>query len=394
MTWPARDQAAIVGVGEAGYCRHPGSGVSAVELTLQACVAAIADAGIAASTIDGVMTPFLNCSAEDVASNLGIRDLRYAVQVNMGGASATASLQSAAMAVTCGVADYIVMPAGWNAYSGSRAREVLESPGVELAISGAIRDYYIPLGANSPVQWYAHWARRHMAEFGTSREALGRIALNARANAQRNERAVMRGRTFTMDEYLASPVICDPYRLLDCCIETDAAAAVVITSAERAERLDSHVPVYISGAAEGHAYPADDIANRPEFFDIGLTFAAPKAFEMAGLGPEDVDFAEVYDPFTFQVLQQLEEAGFCARGEGDAFVRSGAIEMGGRLPVNTHGGLHSEAHALGMNHIVEAVRQLRHEAGERQVDGAQVGVVTGWGDFGDGSLAVLTRKGR
>jgi acetyl-CoA acetyltransferase len=392
MNSSLRDQAVIVGVGETDYCRKPGSGMSEVRLQLQACLRAIADAGIGVEDVDGVMTPFLYGTAEDFAGNLGIRNLRYAVQVNMGGASVVASLQTAAMAVSYGIADFIVIPAGWNAYSGVRARDVMEGPGSELPFGGALRDYYLPFGANSPMQWYGHMAQRHMAEFGTSREALGRIALNARTNAQHNERAVMRGRVFTMEEYLASPVIVHPYLLLDCCLETDGAAAVVVTSAERAKGLNGHTPVYISGVAEGHPYPADDLTNRPDIFSIGLTYAAPKAFEMAALGPDDMDFAQIYDPFTFQVLQQLEEAGFCERGEGDEFVRSGAIEMGGLLPVNTHGGLHSEAHVLGMNHVLEAVRQLRHEARERQVAGARAGLVTGWGDFGDGSLAILTRK--
>ncbi len=209
-------------------------------------------------------------------------------------------------------------------------------------------------------------------------------------HAQLNPNEAMHGKEIVVEDYRASDTLVAPYRIFDCCIETDGAAAVVVTTVERARDLKNK-PVVIMGAAAGQPYPADEITNRKDMFRTGLTIAAPEAFAAAGVKPSDADFAMIYDCFTFEVLQQLEEAGFCQRGEGGSFVEGGRIELGGELPVNTHGGLLSEAHVLGMSHIVEAVRQLRGDLGERQVKDAQVGVVTGWGDFGDGSIALLAR---
>ena len=383
-------QACIVGIGETAYCRKPGSGLSQMALQLKAALAAIADAGLKASQIDGIM-PFPNLGkAEALAANLGCVDLRFAATINMGGAAPVASLRMAALAVSSGAADYILVPGGWNGYSGERVRETSASdddsiPGAQIA-----RDYYMPYGLTAPPQWYALMARRHMHEYGTTPEQFGAVALAMRQHAQLNPAAMMCGKPLTMGDYLASPMISDPYRLLDCCLETDGAAAFVVTSAERARDLAQR-PIKVLGAAAGQPYPADEINNRREFHRIGLTSAAPEAFRQAGVTPGDADFAEIYDCFTFEVIQQIEEAGFCKRGEGGAFVQDGGITLGGHLPVNTHGGLLSHAHSLGLGHVVEAVRQLRGEAGARQVKDAEIGVVTGWGDFGDGSIALLGR---
>jgi acetyl-CoA acetyltransferase len=364
--------------------------MSQLGVQLQASSRAIAEAGLEPSEIDGIM-PFPNLGrAEEIAANLGCENLRYAATIHMGGAAPVASLQAAATAVSSGMANYVLLPAGWNGYSGARVRQTV-SQDVSSIPGGAIaRDYYLPFGFTAPPQWYSVLARRHMHEFGTRSEQLGAIALAMRGHAQLNPRAVMHGKPMTLDDYMASPMLADPYRFFDCCLETDGAAAVVVTSAERARDAAAR-PVRILAGACGQPYPADEITNRRDIFKTGLTIAAPEAFGKAGVTPADVDFAMIYDCFTFEVLQQLEEVGFCKRGEGGPFVEGGRIELGGELPVNTHGGLLSEAHVLGMNHIVEAVRQLRGELGERQVPDAELGVVTGWGDFGDGSVALLAR---
>jgi acetyl-CoA acetyltransferase len=294
------------------------------------------------------------------------------------------------MAVNAGLASYVLIPGGWYGYSGRKVREVVVSDVSVMSGGVTARDYYFPYGLTVPVQWFSMMARCHMEEFGTTAEHFGAVAVAMRKHAQLNPGALMRGRPMTLDDYLASPMIADPFRLFDCSLEADGAIAMVVTTAERARDLPSK-PVHVMGIAQGQPFPADDIATRDDVFELGLTSAAPRAFGMAGITPADVDFAQIYDPFTFQVIQQIEELGFCKRGEGGAFVADGRIELGGALPVNTSGGLLSEAHVLGMNHFLEAVKQLRGEAGERQVANAEIGIVTGFGDFGDGSVAILRR---
>jgi len=386
-----KSQACIVGIGQTEYCRAPGSGMSQLGLHLQASARAIADAGLEPAAIDGIM-PFPNlANAEEIAASLGCANLRFAATIHTGGAAPVASLNLAAAAVTHGMADYVLLPAGWNGYSRTRVRQTVSTDVASIPGGAIARDYYLPYGFVAPPQWYSVIARRHMHEFKTRPEHLGAIAVAMRQHAQRNPAAVMYGRPLTLDDYMESPMLADPYRILDCCLETDGGAAVVVTSAERARDLPG-TPVTIVGGASGQPYPADEITNRSDIFTTGLSIAAPQAFGRAGMTPDDIDAAMVYDCFTFEVLQQLEEIGFCKRGEGGEFVEGGRIAPGGALPVNTHGGLMSEAHVLGMNHVIEAVRQLRNEAAARQVADVETVAVTGWGDFGDGSIVILQRS--
>lgn len=378
---PLRDRAAIVGVGYTEFSKD--SGVSTLALALRAIRAACDDAGIAVSQLDGVACHKVGDSVQAavVMQALGMRDPHFYVDQFGGGSASHTIVGQAAMAVACGVADYVVCWRAINARSEFRMGGTGRPPPDVVEFQ-----YQTPYGYATPPQQFAAMAAAYLHRYGYGREDLGRVAVTQRSNAVVNERAMMRT-PLTIDDYLAARWIVEPLCLYDCCLETDAAIAVVVTSAERARDL-RQTPVLVSGAVWGGGHTLFS-NGRGDLTESAARDAAPRLYAMAGLGPDDVDVACLYDAFTPLVLSQIEDYGFCAPGEAAAFVRDGHTAVGGSLPVNPHGGHLSEGYVHGINHVAECVQQLRGASGVRQVAGAEVALSTGQPGYVAGSTSAL-----
>jgi acetyl-CoA acetyltransferase len=370
-------KAAIVGIGATDFSKN--SGRSELRLAAEAVTAAVADAGLQPSDVDGLVSFTMDTNTEiAVARAAGIGELTYFSRIHFGGGAACSTVQQAAMAVATGVADVVVAYRAFNERSGMRFGQVNTSLVAQDNSSGTDNAFSYPHGLSTPAAFVAMVAQRYMHEYGATSEDFGRISVVDRKHAAVNPNAFFFGKPITLDDHQSSRYIAEPLHLLDCCQETDGGVAFVIVSAERARDLP-HTPAVIVGAASGSgedqyimtSYYRDELAGLPEMGLVGR-----QLWEQSGLGPDDVDVAILYDHFTPYTLMQLEELGFCGRGEAKDFVREpGGLEVGGRLPLNTHGGQLGEAYIHGMNGIAEAVRQLRGKS-VNQVDGASKVIVT------------------
>lgn len=366
MARALRGKVAVVGIGTAGMGEAPGR--SAIELLAEAALAALDDAGLSLAEVDGLFTatsvhafPTLS-----VGEYLGIRP-RFFDGTNVGGSSFEAHLLQAAIALEAGFCDVALIAYGSNQRTAGGKFVSFSEP----------YPWEAPYKPRVPLTAYALAASRHMHVYGTTREMLAEVAVAARAWANLNPQAFARG-PLTIEDVLASRMVSDPLTVLDCCLVTDGAAACVLTRADRARDLRKP-PVYYLGAAGAQWHRA--ISAMPDLTITAAAESGPRALAHAGVSISEVNLAMLYDAFTINTILFLEDLGFCPKGEGGRFVQGGAIAPGGRLAVNTNGGGLSCVHPgmYGMFLIVEAVTQLRGEAGERQVRPCDVALVHGNG---------------
>ncbi|MDN5913935.1 MAG: acetyl-CoA acetyltransferase [Pseudonocardia sp.] len=364
--------AVVAGV---GLATPTGVGTNPYALIAEASRAALAESGVAKQEIDGLASTSLGTLAPiDVGEYLGLRP-RWIDSTAVGGASWEVMLAHAADAIAAGHADVVLLTYGSTAKSD---------------LKRGLRTANLNWGSRGPLQWeapyghtliakYAMAARRHMHEYGTTIEQLAEVAVSARANAADNPQAAYRD-PITVDDVLSGRMIADPFTKLHCCIRSDAGAAAIVVSEERARDLPG-TPVHVLGTGENVSHVS---TSQWEDMTVGpASVSGPLAFERAGVTPDDIDVCEIYDAFTYMLLMTMEDLGFCKKGEGGPFVADGRLRLGGTLPTNTDGGGLSACHPgqRGLFLVVEAVRQLRGECGPRQVPDATLACVSGTGGW-------------
>ncbi|MET9360053.1 lipid-transfer protein [Streptomyces sp. NPDC006632] len=361
-------RAAVVGIGATEFSKD--SGRSELKLAVEAVRAALHDAGLSPSDVDGLVTFTMDTSPEiSVAQAVGMGELSFFSRIHYGGGAACATVQQAALAVATGVAEVVVCYRAFNERSGRRFGSGVQQR--EPSAEGAALGWALPFGLLTPASWVAMAAQRYLHAYHLTPEAFGHVAVTDRRHAATNPAAYFHGKPITLADHAASRWIVEPLRLLDCCQETDGGQAIVVTTAERARDLRQR-PAVITAAAQGAgrrqeamtSFYRDDMTGLPE-----MGVVARQLWRSSGLSPAEIDVAILYDHFTPFVLMQLEEFGFCGPGEAADFVAADAV------PLNTHGGQLGEAYLHGMNGIAEAVRQIRGTA-VNQIPGAAHALVT------------------
>lgn len=365
MTNALRGSTAIVGAGHSAFGKVAGWG--SLELLAQATRAALNDAGLTLADIDGVCanTLYHFLPSLSVAEYLGIRP-KWSSADSVGGSSFMAHVLQATLAINAGLCETVLIAYGSNARSSGNLNGLIETPSFEDIVD-------LPI----PMAGYAMAAARHMYQYGTTREQLAEVAVAARRWAQLNPEATMRD-DLTLEKVLSAPMICEPLTRYDCCLVSDGGAAIILMSAERARRLEKK-PAYVLGVAGAHWHR--EISQMPDLTVTAATESGARAYEMAGVTAKDVDVVELYDAFSINTILFLEDLGFCAKGEGGAFVEHGKIAPGGLLPVNTNGGGLSCVHPgmYGLFCLIEAVRQVRGDAPGYQVPNAEIAIAHGNG---------------
>jgi acetyl-CoA acetyltransferase len=387
-----KNKACIVGIGSTEFTRNAGR--SEIHLAVDAALAACADSGLEPEKIDG-MVRFGTAGAlaveftteSDVARCLGIPNLRYFVEAPWGGGACCATIMHAATAVAMGLANYVFCFRSIRAASGT----VRYGRPANIPIDSHY-SWTMPYGFQSPTSWVAMFTRRWMHETGATNDQLADVALVSRENAVRNPRSMFYKRPMTREDYYRSPMMCEPFRMHDTCLENDGAVGVIVTTPERAKDL-KQVPAFVTGAAEATGWDSYCMTSfyREEIGIPELAETGKDLFRMAEMTPEDIQVAQFYDAFTSLVPMSMEALGFVKKGEGGPYCEGGhRIRPDGELPINTSGGMLSESYIHGMNMIAEGVRQIRGSS-TTQIDGAENVLVTG--GLGVPTSALILTKG-
>lgn len=372
-------EAAIAGIGQTEFSKS--SGRSELQLAAECSKAACDDAGVNPADIDGMLTFTLDNTDDILLTRcLGVDDLAYSARLPGGGAASVATIYQAMALVNAGLCNNVLIWRAMNERSQYRFGQPVDME-TAFAPGGGTGSllWCMPYGAQTPASWEALTSQRYLQKYGVTNEAFGNVSVVQRRHAANNPDAWFYGKPIELAEHQASKWVIEPVlRLLDCCQESDGGVALLVTSMDRARDLRQK-PVHIAGACQSiprdvevisNYYHDQDLATMPE-----AEGTARRLYDQTGLGAGDMDLAMLYDAFTPQVLKQLEAFGFCGEGEAADFVADGNIEHGGKLPVNTNGGLIGEAYVHGMNNITEAVRQIRGGA-VNQVDGAERALVS------------------